>query len=71
MSMFIVRWEFPHLPRLPLPSEDPTKTDLLGLDDVQALEEALEDLPDELNGIASRKRRTDTGPGSPTPPSSE
>lgn len=72
LAMFVVRWEIPDRPRLPLPSEDPKITDLLSAEDVQEIEDALEPMIDVLNGVANRKRNTgDTGPGSPTPPSSE
>lgn len=64
---FIVRWEFPHLPNLPLPSDNDEVLDLLRLDDLQALDRALSPMIELLTGPGNAQG---TGPGTPTPPGS-
>lgn len=72
-ELFVIGWEFERLPRLPLPSEDPSVIDLLTADDQFAIENKLGPLIDILNGSESRRqsKTDDTGPGSPTQPSSD
>jgi hypothetical protein len=71
MYLLVVRWEFPYLPGLPLPSQDQQVGDLLHWRDLVALEDAMAPVMPLLRGQGVPRPGADTTPGSPTPPGSE